>query len=522
LFRIDLLVDDWTEQLGNGSERSPVARLRPAGPCALVIFGATGDLTRRKLLPSLYFLADRGLLQRDFAIIGVARKALSQGAFRTSARAAIRDFVSSRASASAAWRHLEERLFYVGGDFQKPATTARLKQLLGRCAREFQTEGNCLFYLATPPSAFAPIIGQLDRAGLSRERSSPAGWRRIIVEKPFGRDLESAQELNRILRAAFEERQIYRIDHYLGKETVQNLLVLRFANGIFEPIWNRRYVDHVQISVAETLGVDGRGRFYEEMGALRDVVQSHMFQLMALAAMEPPISLQPDAIRDERLRVLHAVRPLSPEEVLDATVRGQYGPGVVGQPVSGYRQEAGVSLDSSTETYSALRLFIDNWRWADVPFYLRTGKRLPKRVTEIAVRFRDAPLPLFGRGPEPNWLLIRIQPEEGISIAFDVKVPGPGLVTRKVSMDFNYKEYFGPAPPTGYEILLYDAMIGDSTLFHRADMVEASWAIVTPILDVWRTLRPRDFPNYPAGLAWGPPDAETLLKRDDREWHALD
>jgi glucose-6-phosphate 1-dehydrogenase len=467
----------------------------------------------------LYFLAERGLLQREFAVIGVARTRVSQAAFRSNARSAIREFVSPRASASTAWKDLERRLFYVGGDFQNSATLTDLKRLLGRCDREFRTEGNALFYLATPPSAFAPIIRRLDRSGLSREREQ--GWRRIIVEKPFGRDLESARELNRILQGAFEERQIYRIDHYLGKETVQNLLVLRFANGIFEPIWNRRYVDHVQITVAETLGVDGRGRFYEEMGALRDVVQSHMFQLLALAAMEPPISLQPDAIRDERLRVLHAVRPLSPEDVLDSSVRGQYGPGAVGQPVPGYRQEPGVSPDSATETYAGLRLFIDNWRWADVPFYLRTGKRLPKRITEIAVRFREAPLPLFGRGPEPNWLLIRIQPQEGISIAFDVKVPGPGFVTRKVAMDFDYKEYFGPAPPTGYEILLYDAMIGDTTLFHRADMVEASWTIVTPILDVWKTLRPRDFPNYSAGLAWGPPDAETLLKQDGREWHGL-
>ncbi|HVE41209.1 MAG TPA: glucose-6-phosphate dehydrogenase [Planctomycetota bacterium] len=514
-------MDDWTEQLGNGSESS-AARLRPAGPCCLVIFGATGDLTRRKLLPALYFLADRGLLQRAFAVIGIARTKLSQAAFRNNARAAIREFVSPRAAISPAWKDLEQRFFYVSGDFQKPATAAELKRLVSRCDREYQTEGNCLFYLATPPSAFAPIIRNLDRAGLSREGDRSPGWRRIIVEKPFGRDLESARELNGVLRKAFEERQIYRIDHYLGKETVQNLLVLRFANGIFEPIWNRRYVDHVQITVAETLGVDGRGRFYEEMGALRDVVQSHMLQLLALAAMEPPISLQPDAIHDERLRVLHAVRPLSPEDVLASTVRGQYGPGAVGQPVSGYPQESGVSPDSTTETYAALRLFIDNWRWMDVPFYLRTGKRLPKRITEIAVRFRDAPLPLFGRGPEPNWLLIRIQPEEGISLAFDVKVPGPGFVTRKVAMDFNYKEYFGPAPPTGYEILLYDAMIGDSTLFHRADMVGASWAIVTPILDVWKTLRPRDFPNYPAGLAWGPPDAGTLLKQDGREWHALE
>jgi glucose-6-phosphate 1-dehydrogenase len=515
-------VDDWTEHLGNGSERSAPARLRPAGPCCLVIFGATGDLTRRKLLPALYFLAERGLLQREFAVIGVARKPLSQAAFRGSVRAAIREFVSPRASASPEWKDLEGRFFYVGGDFnQSAAAAAELKRLLGRCDRDFGTAGNCLFYLATPPSAFAPIIRRLNRSGLSRERD-PKEWRRIIVEKPFGHDLESARELNKILRGAFEERQIYRIDHYLGKETVQNLLVLRFANGIFEPIWNRRYVDHVQITVAETLGVDGRGRFYEEMGALRDVVQSHMFQLLALAAMEPPISLQPDAIRDERLRVLHAVRPLSPEDVLGATVRGQYGPGAVGQPVPGYAQEPGVSPGSGTETYAALRLFIDNWRWADVPFYLRTGKRLEKRVTEIAVRFRDTPLPLFGRGPEPNWLLIRIQPQEGISIAFDVKVPGPGFVTRKVAMDFNYKEYFGPAPPTGYEILLYDAMIGDSTLFHRADMVEASWAIVTPILDVWKTLRPREFPNYSAGLAWGPADAEALLKQDGRAWHALD
>jgi glucose-6-phosphate 1-dehydrogenase len=512
-------VDDWAERRGNGSERAPAGRLRPADRCILVIFGATGDLTRRKLLPSLYFLADRGLLRPEFTVVGVARTALTDASFRNNAREAIREFVSKRASLSPAWKDLEKRFFYIAGDFEKPATAAKLRRLLARRARDVRMEGNCLYYLATPPSAFAPIVRQLSRAGLAREESSTPGWRRIIVEKPFGRDLDSARTLNRILQEAFEERQIYRIDHYLGKETVQNLLLFRFANGIFEPIWNRRYVDHVQITVAETLGVDRRGRFYEEMGAVRDVVQSHMFQLLALAAMEPPISLQPDAIRDERLRVLRAIRPLAPEDVLDATVRGQYGPGILNQPVPGYRQEDGVSPESTVETFSALKLFVDNWRWAEVPFYLRTGKRMPKRVTEIAVRFRDAPLPLFGRGPEPNWLLIRIQPEEGISIAFDVKVPGPGYVTRKVSMDFNYKEYFGPAPSTGYEILLYDAMIGDSTLFHRADMIEASWAIVTPILDVWKTLRPRDFPDYSAGLAWGPPDAETLLKKDGRGWH---
>jgi glucose-6-phosphate 1-dehydrogenase len=514
-------VEDWAERRGNGSQRTPVARLRPADPCALVIFGATGDLTRRKLLPALYFLADRGLLDRRFVVIGVARTPLSNARFRTAARTAIRESVSRRAAQSAAWKELEKRLFYVSGDFQKPATLGALKRLLGRCAREFQTDGRCLFYLATPPSAFAPIVERLHRAELTREEPGATGWRRIIIEKPFGRDLDSARELNGVLHRAFEERQIYRIDHYLGKETVQNLLIFRFANGIFEPVWNRRYVDHVQITVAESIGVDGRGRFYEELGALRDVVQSHMFQLLALAAMEPPISLQPDAVRDERLRVLHAVRPLSPEDVVASTVRGQYGPGFVGQPVAGYRQESGVSADSTTESYAALRLFVDNWRWAEVPFYLRTGKRLPKRLTEIAVRFRGAPLPLFGKGPEPNWLLIRIQPEEGISIAFDVKVPGPGFVTRKVSMDFMYQEYFGPGPPTGYEILLYDAMIGDSTLFHRADMVDASWAIVTPILDVWKTLRPRDFPNYSAGLAWGPSGADDLLRRDGREWRRL-
>lgn len=488
----------------------------------MVIFGATGDLTRRKLLPALFYLADRGLLPPQFAVIGVARSPLSHGRFRESARAAIREAVSNRASQSAAWRDLEKRLFYVAGDFQNPAPFGALKKLLGSRARESRTDGSCVFYLATPPSAFAAIVNRLHRAGLTRENPRSTSWRRIIIEKPFGRDLASARELNGVLQRAFEERQIYRIDHYLGKETVQNLLVFRFANGIFEPVWNRRYVDHVQITVAESLGVDGRGRFYEELGALRDVVQSHMFQLLALAAMEPPISLQPDAVRDERLRVLHAVRPLSPEDVLVSTVRGQYGPGFVGQPVPGYRQEPGVSPDSTTETYAALKLFVDNWRWAEVPFYLRTGKRLPKRLTEIAVRFRGAPLPLFDKGPEPNWLIIRIQPEEGISIAFDVKVPGPGFVARKVSMDFIYRKYFGPGPPTGYEILLYDAMIGDSTLFHRADMVDASWAIVTPVLDVWKTMRPRDFPNYPAGLSWGPPGADDLLKRDGREWRRLE
>jgi glucose-6-phosphate 1-dehydrogenase len=380
-----------------------------------------------------------------------------------------------------------------------------------------------LFYLATAPDYFAPVVDKLAAIGLTAE--SGGRWRRVIVEKPFGRDLGSARELNRDLRRALDERQIYRIDHYLGKETVQNLLVFRFSNGIFEPIWNRRYVDHVQITVAETLGVEGRGGYYEGSGALRDMVPNHMFQLISLIAMEPPISFDADAVRDEQTKVLRAVSPLSPEQVLQSTVRGQYGAGTVdGRPIASYRAEANVNPRSNTETFVAMKLDIDNWRWKGVPFYLRVGKALPKRVSEIAVTFRRPPFSLFRSTPieklEPNQLVINVQPDEGICLSFGAKIPGATMNIGTVPMRFSYADAFGREPATGYERLLYDALLGDQTLFQRADMVESGWSVVTPVLDVWQALAARDYPNYAAGT-WGPAAARELLARDGRAWRKI-
>jgi glucose-6-phosphate 1-dehydrogenase len=491
----------------------------PAPPCVLVIFGALGDLTRRKLIPALYNLSTAGFLPPQFAVVGVARQEMTTEAFRAQVAEELPRFATSGVDAAVAG-DLVGRLHYVRGDFKDPGLYSQLAQELERIEGEAGTGGSRIYYLAVPPSLFSPIVEQLGAADLVEEAAGR--FRRVIVEKPFGHDLESAQALNRDLLGVLAESQIYRIDHYLGKETVQNIMVFRFANGIFEPIWNRRYVDHVQITVAETVGVEGRGGYYEEAGALRDMVQNHMFQLLALVGMEPPISFQPDAVRDERLKILRAIRPLTQEEVMSDAVRGQYGPGTVDDEAKpGYRHEPDVSPDSPVETYVALRLAIDNWRWADVPFYLRTGKRLPQRVTEIAIQFKRAPFMLFRDTPvehlKPNLLVIRIQPDEGISLRFEGKVPGPVMRLGTVKMAFLYSDYFGTSLQTGYETLLYDAMTGDSTLFHRSDMVEAGWSIVTPILDVWKALVPRHFPNYPAG-GWGPREADELLERDGRKW----
>jgi glucose-6-phosphate 1-dehydrogenase len=381
------------------------------------------------------------------------------------------------------------------------------------------TQGNALYYLAVPPDLFDDVVVALGEAGLAREENGR--WRRVIVEKPFGRDLESARLLNRKLARVFTEQQVYRIDHYLGKETVQNLMVLRFANGIFEPVWNRRYVDHVQITVAETVGVEGRGAYYETAGALRDMVQNHLFQLLALTAMEPPISFEADTVRDERVKVLAAIRPFTPEDIERHTVRGQYGPGVRdGKRVPAFREEPKVAPDSKVETFVALKLMIDNWRWADVPFYLRTGKRLARRVSEIVVRFRSVPLVLFrdvcADQVVPNTLIVRIQPDEGIALRFQAKQPGPDMALGVVRMDFKYADYFGTTPSTGYETLLYDCMTGDMTLFHRADMVEMGWKAVTPILEAWGATAD-GVADYPA-FSWGPRESDDLLARDGREW----
>jgi glucose-6-phosphate 1-dehydrogenase len=491
---------------------------RPGDPCAIVIFGASGDLTRRKLLPALYNLRRYGLLPKDLAIIGVGRKEMKREDFVATMAAELKEFATAEVE-DGIWQDLASRLYYVGFDFDQPAGYGRLGELLEDVEARHKTQGNALFYLATPPATFSPIVKQCSAAGLADER---ARWRRFIVEKPFGRDLDSAKALNRDLKSALSESQIYRIDHYLGKETVQNILAFRFANGIFEPIWNRRYIDHVQITVAETLGVEGRGGYYDSAGVLRDMIQNHMFQLLSLVAMEPPWSFDAAPVRDEKVKVLNAIRPMQPEEILQQTVRGQYGEGFVdGQKLPAYRAEPSVAATSATETYGALKLDVDNWRWAGVPFYLRSGKRLAKHVTEIVIQFRKPPLLAFGKiqiqDLEPNRLILSIQPEEGITIEIKAKRPGATMNLTRVNLDFNYSD-FGPSDKaTGYERLLYDAMTGDTTLFHRADTVEAAWRIATPILDVWGSIPPRDFPNYTAG-GWGPSAADDLLKRDGRSW----
>jgi glucose-6-phosphate 1-dehydrogenase len=485
----------------------------------MVIFGATGDLTKRKLIPALYNLAASGLLSPQFGVVGMGRTGWTTDDFRRRMTEEIANFATQDVDPKL-WDDFVRRLYYLSGDLQAEATYERLRDLLTEVDAAHGTHGNYFFYLATAPEFFAETVHRLGGAGLMTEDNSH--WRRIIVEKPFGSDLDSARALNRELATVLDERQVYRIDHYLGKETVQNILVFRFANGIFEPIWNRRYVDHVQVTVAETVGVETRGGYYEHAGALRDMVPSHIFQLISLTAMEPPISFAADAVRDEQAKVLHALQEFTPEDVLSRAVRGQYGPGTIdGQRVSGYREEPRVDPESRAETYVALKLNIDNWRWAGVPFYLRTGKRLPKHVTEIAIQFKRAPHMLFRDTPIDrlghNLLVLRIQPDEGISLRFGAKVPGTLLTLGAVNMDFAYADYFGSTPSTGYERLLYDCMIGDATLFQRADMVEAGWAVVEPVLDIWQAVPPRAFPNYAAGT-WGPKGADDLLQRDGRRW----
>ena len=502
----------------------PLNALKAAGPCAVVIFGASGDLTKRKLLPSLYNLAVCHYLSEDFTLVGFARQPMTHQQFRDKLDQEMRVYAGA-AIKQEIWAWFLERIYYQVGEFDDPKAYQALKTLLDEVEARHATLGNRLFYLATLPSFFNPVVQQLGAAGLVAETEDGPLWRRVIIEKPFGRDLESARSLNRDISKVLAERQIYRIDHYLGKETVQNLMALRFGNGIFEPIWNRRYIDHVEITVAEELGVEQRGPYYEEAGALRDMVPNHILQLIALTAMEPPISFEADAVRDEKHKLLKAITPMTPEEVLQRAVRGQYGDGIVAETlVRNYRKEDRVAPDSNMETYVALKLYVDNWRWAKVPFYLRTGKRLPRRVTEIVIQFHRPPLALFRHAGvenlEPNVLVIRIQPNEGITLTFGAKVPGPKMELGSVDMAFNYADYFGAQTSTGYETLLYECMVGDATPFQRADMLEAGWAVVQPILDVWHALPPRDFPNYSAG-SWGPKDADALLERDGKRWRHL-
>jgi glucose-6-phosphate 1-dehydrogenase len=492
---------------------------RTADPCVMVIFGFTGDLTRRKLIPALYNLASQQLLSREFAVIGIGRSPMSDEDARKKVTEDFKKFATGAVDKEL-WDWFVGRISYVNGDVDDPATYDKLKEALDRVDKEYNSHGNYFFYMATAPKYFDDVVERLARVGLMQEENGH--WRRVIIEKPFGHDLDSAKALNKHLLKVTAEHQIYRIDHYLGKETVQNILALRFANGIFEPIWNRRYIDHVQISVAETVGVEQRGDYYDGAGALRDMVPNHIMQLISLTAMEPPISFEANAVRDEQAKILHAVQPFTNQDVLTKTVRGQYGAGEMdGEPVPGYRSEEGVPPDSRTETFVAMRLLIDNWRWAGVPFYLRTGKRLSGRNTHVVIQFRRAPFMLFRETQVetmmPNQLVLHIQPEEGISLRFAAKTPGTTMDLGEVNMDFAYADYFGVTPSTGYERLLHDCMIGDATLFQRADMVEAGWRVVDPVLDVWKALPPREFPNYAAGT-WGPKEADELMERDGRRW----
>jgi glucose-6-phosphate 1-dehydrogenase len=501
---------------------------RTVEPCIMVIFGATGDLTHRKLIPALYNLELEHPLPPQFTVVGVARRPFTNDEFRQQALDSTNTFSRNRPVNPSVWETFSRGLYYHQLQFDDPEDYGRLAQLLEQLDRDRGTRGNHIFYLATPPSFYGPIADQLARAGLahrSREGEGRQGWSRIIVEKPFGHNLQSALALNRELNKAFRENQIYRIDHYLGKETVQNIMVLRFGNGIFEPIWNRRYVDNVQITVAENIGVEGRGDYYEEAGAMRDMVQNHMMQLMTLVAMEPPVNFGADAVRDEKVKVLKAVPPLVDGEIIADTVRGQYGQGILGgEPVVGYRQEKGVAPTSRTETYVALKLLVENWRWAGVPFYLRTGKRMAKRITEVAIQFKRPPYLLFrdtgAEQMQPNVLSLRIQPNEGISLLFSAKVPGQEMQLRTVNMDFLYGSSFGVEPPEAYERLLLDCILGDSTLFTRIDETELAWQLVDAIERGWSKMASAPLTQYEPGT-WGPKEADALIERDGRTWRRL-
>jgi glucose-6-phosphate 1-dehydrogenase len=507
-------------QLRENPLREGLRLPRTPDPCAVVVFGATGDLTARKLMPALYNLSRERLLPGGLSVVGFARRDWSDEQFRAQMKEAVTEH-SREPIQEEIWDSFARQLHYVTGTFDDLNAYLHLGERLQKQDEAHGTGGNRLFYLATPPTAYAPISQRLGEAGLVRG-SRTGGWARIVVEKPFGRDLPSARALNDALGMVFRERQIFRIDHYLGKETVQNILVFRFGNGIFEPIWNRRYVDNVQVSVAETVGVEGRGGYYEEAGALRDMVQNHLLQVLSYVAMEPMSSFRGDAVRDEKAKVFEAIRAI--EDIANDTVRAQYTAGAIaGSQVPGYREEEGVAANSPIETYVAMKLRIDNWRWAGVPFYLRTGKRLPKRATEVAITFNTAPLQLFrqmaGDGPTPNLLVLRIQPDEGISLRFGAKVPGTRMDVRPVNMDFRYGATFGEDAPEAYERLLLDAMLGDPTLFTRWDGVELAWELLTPVLESWAQ-GASPIQMYEAG-SWGPDAARDLIERDGREWHRM-
>jgi glucose-6-phosphate 1-dehydrogenase len=494
-------------------------RIEPTpGATTLVIFGASGDLTRRKLLPALHHLSRGERLPARFSVVGVARTPLGDEGFRQQLRDSLREFAGVEGEDEVG-ASLGARMYYLHGELDDPALYQRLRQRLD----EIDGADGVLFYLAIPPSVYATVIEQIGAAGLSA-LASESGWRRIIIEKPFGTDLATARELNQLVHRHFDEAHVFRIDHYLGKETVQNLLVFRFANGMFEPIWNRRYIDHVQITAAETVGVERRAAYYEGAGALRDMVQNHLMQVVALVAMEPPTAFTAESVRDRKLDAILSIQPLAADGRSDGVVRAQYGTGWVGgHEVPGYREEPGVARQSQTETFAAMRLQLDSWRWAGVPFYLRTGKRLPKRTTEIAIQFKRPPLEVFKRvSPSPvasNLLIVNVQPDEGISVRFDAKLPGSRMQIAPVMMNFRYGTAFGGGVPEAYETLLIDAMLGDPTLFARHDVVEASWALITPVHDGWRAA-PGELPIYEAG-EWGPKEADALLAQDGRRWRTL-
>jgi glucose-6-phosphate 1-dehydrogenase len=503
--------------------QTPFEKAAPAHPNVMIIFGAGGDLTARKLVPALFHLCNDHLLPDSFAVLGLDRLELSDEGFREHLEAQTRDHLGNNFD-EAVWDRLAQRIHYMQGNIDDTAMYFQLCERLTRIDAERSTEGNYLFYLAVPPSLFGEIARNLGAVGLTAE--SPDDWRRVIIEKPFGTDLESAVALNRALHETLNERQIYRIDHYLGKESVQNIMVFRFANGFIEPLWNRHHIDHVQITVAESVGVEHRGGYYDHAGALRDMIPNHLLVLLGFLAMEPPNSFESQAVREEVNKVLDAIQPMVPEQVLTNAVRGQYGEGVLpnGDKVPAYRTSPGVDPDSRTETYAAMKITMDNWRWAGVPFYLRTGKRLTAQYTEVAIQFKRAPYVMFKDTEvekiDPDMLVLRIQPNEGIQMSFGAKVPGPSMRVGTVNMDFSYADYFGNEPATGYETLIYDCMNGDATLFKHADTVEKGWEIVQPIMDVWSALPPRDFPNYAAGT-WGPKAAGDLLKNDGRLWRRI-
>jgi glucose-6-phosphate 1-dehydrogenase len=493
----------------------------PAPPCALVIFGATGDLTRRLLVPALRNLKRDGLLADGLALIGVASRDVGDDGFRKHLRQGMEQFKAGSGDADIDW--FVQRTHYVAGKFEDPAVYKALAAKLKDVETAHHTDGNVLFYLATPPKEFSIIVDQLGKAGLTRETNGH--WRRVIIEKPFGHDLSSAVALNKEILKTLDEDQIFRIDHYLGKETVQNIMVFRFANGFVEPLWNRDHIDNVRITVAETVSVEQRGRFYDQTGALRDMVPNHLFQLLTLIAMEPPSCFGADALRGEKAKVLDAVHRLGPEEARQNVVRGQYGAGIVdNRKIVPYRKAPDVPPQSTTETYVAMKLAVDNWRWAGVPFYLRTGKALARRRSYITVQFKQAPLALFRDTPvdrlPPNDLTLHIQPDEGVTLRFGVKMPGPAVRIGDVDMKFNYQDAFETTPSTGYETLVYDCMTGDASLFQRADSIEAGWRVVQPILDAWKEDGRADLPIYPAGSS-GPEEADALLLRDGRRWRPI-